>query len=154
MSLVPGLFSAGALYAIYKAVAPFIAMHQHLKQARAVGLPVKVLPVPQGQFSFFAFQVASKLHLARPGSWLYGVLNAGRPEGHEAHENLGTSMHIQSDPIFTSYIVGDTYLTVNPFGVGLVTADPAVASHVYSRREQFPKPPNTGGMPCIMIFLS
>jgi hypothetical protein len=35
---------------------------------------------------------------------------------------------------------------VNPFGITLVVADPAVVSHVSTRREQFPKPPNTGGV--------
>jgi hypothetical protein len=127
-SLVPGLVAVGIFYTIYRAAEPFLAIRRHLKEARAVGLPVKILPVPQGLFSFFAFQLATKLRLVQPGSWLHRVLNAGRPEGHDAHKGLG-----------------DVFLTVNPMGVGLVVADPALVSYVSSRREQFPKPPNTGG---------
>jgi hypothetical protein len=129
MSLIPGLVVAGVLYGLYRAAAPFLAIRKHLSEARAVGLPVKILPVPQGLFSFFAFQLADKLGLVRDGSWLHGVLNAGRPDGHAAHKDLG-----------------DVYLSVNPFGITLVVADPAVVSHVSTRREQFPKPPNTGGV--------
>jgi hypothetical protein len=88
-SLVPGLLAAGVLYAVYRAAAPFIAIRRHLKEARTVGLPVQILPVPQGLFSFFAFQVATKLRLVRPGSWLHRILNAGRPDGHSAHKDLG-----------------------------------------------------------------
>jgi hypothetical protein len=128
MSFIPGLVAVVLFYSIYRAAAPFLAIRRHLKQARAVGLPVKILPVPQGLFSFFAFQIVTKLRLVSPGSWLHRLLNAGRPEGHAAHKDLG-----------------DVFLTVNPMGVGLVVADPAVVSHVSARRDQFPKPPNTGG---------
>jgi hypothetical protein len=88
-SLVPGLIAAGLLYGVYQGAAPFLAIRRHLKEARAVGLPVQIQPVPQGLFSFFAFQVATKLHLVRPGSWLHRILNAGRPDGHSAHKDLG-----------------------------------------------------------------
>lgn len=136
--LVLAGLTATAAYALLRALQPFLALYRHLLAARAIPhLPTKVLPVPQGLFAFFAFQLLRKLRLVRPGSALEKVFNVGRPDGFGMHDQLG-----------------DTFLTVSALGLGLVTADPKVASYVHAHRAEFPKPPNTGGaLPLSPFFL-
>ncbi|KAJ6514896.1 cytochrome P450 [Mycena vitilis] len=133
MPSVATLFlAAGAclvFYALLQAFSPLVAIYKHHRAAQAVGLPVKILPVPPGVFPFFAFQIIKRLGLATPGGAVEKMFNVGRADGFGMHGELG-----------------DTFLTVSTIGIGLVTADPKVASYVSARKEQFPKPPNTGAL--------
>ena len=106
----------------------FASLYGHLRRARAIGLPMKVVPFPPGPFSFFAFQITNGLRRLSPGTKLHQSLNMGRPNGYGLHKEMG-----------------DVFVTVSPAGLTLIVADPKVAAHVNSRRAEFPKPPNTGG---------
>lgn len=121
-------FLAFATYSIVQFLRPFISLYMHLRSARAIGLPMKVIPFPPGLFSFFAFQILRRLNLLEPGTKLHKLLSMGRPEGYDLHREMG-----------------DVFVTVSPAGLTLIIADPKVASHVNSKRTEFPKPPNTGG---------
>ncbi|KAH7100235.1 cytochrome P450 [Auriculariales sp. MPI-PUGE-AT-0066] len=128
-------------YLLAQSLRPFLSLYLHTRRAQRIGLPVKVLPVPQGAFSFFAFQLArrlpdtiripfSSLSLEIPGvRRLHAILNMGRPDGYGLHAELG-----------------DVFVTVNPMGITLVVADPDVAAYINGRRSEFPKPPNTGAI--------
>lgn len=118
------LLAAFVLYAGQQAIRPILALYFNYRKAQRIGLPIKVLPVPQGLFSFFAFQLLHKLPLPK----LHALLNVGRPDGYGVHKELG-----------------DVFVTVNPMGISLVVADPSVINQVNSKRSEFPKPPNTGG---------
>lgn len=118
------------VYSTVQFLRPFVALHGHLRRARAIGLPMKVIPFPPGLFSFFAFQVLRRLGLLRPGTNLHKLLSMGRPDGYDLHKEMG-----------------DVFVTVSPAGLTLIVADPKVATHVNSKRTEFPKPPNTGGEP-------
>ncbi|EJD47655.1 cytochrome P450 [Auricularia subglabra TFB-10046 SS5] len=117
-------------YVLTNAARPFVSLYLHYRTAKRIGLPVKVLPVPQGLFSFFAYQLARRLPKSLPGvSKLHAILNMGRPDGYGLHKELG-----------------DVFVTVNPAGISVLVADPAVASYINGRRAEFPKPPNTGAI--------
>ncbi|KAJ7458769.1 cytochrome P450 [Mycena galericulata] len=118
-----------ALYALVQFLRPFVALYGHLRRARAIGLPIKLIPFPPGLFSFFAFQILRKLRLLRPGTNLHKLLTMGRPDSYALHAEMG-----------------DLLVTVSPAGLTLIVADPAVAAHVNAKRAEFPKPPNTGAI--------
>ncbi|KZW02405.1 cytochrome P450 [Exidia glandulosa HHB12029] len=119
-----------AAYALVTLCRPFVSLWLHYRTAKRIGLPLKVLPVPQGLFSFFAFQLARRLPKSLPGvTRLHAILNMGRPDGYGLHQELG-----------------DVFVTVNPAGISLIVADPNVASYINGRRAEFPKPPNTGAI--------
>ncbi|KAJ7484042.1 cytochrome P450 [Mycena galericulata] len=118
-----------ALYALVQFLRPFVALYGHLRRARAIGLPIKLIPFPPGLFSFFAFQILRKLRLLRPGTKLHKLLTLGRPDSYALHAEMG-----------------DLFVTVSPAGLTLIVADPAVAAHVNAKRAEFPKPPNTGAI--------
>jgi hypothetical protein len=90
---------------------------------------MKVIPFPPGLFSFFAFQILRRLDMLSPGSKLHRLLSTGRPDGYDLHKEMG-----------------DLFVTVSPAGLTLVVADPKVVTYVNSKRAEFPKPPNTGGV--------
>lgn len=117
------------LYFVVQFLRPFVSLYFHLKCARKIGLPMKIIPFPPGLFSFFAFQILRRLGLIRPGTKLHTLLSMGRPDGYDMHKEMG-----------------DVFITVSPAGLTLIIADPKVATHVNSKRSEFPKPPNTGGM--------
>lgn len=123
---------AGAIalcfYFTFQFLRPFVSLYGHLRQARAIGLPMKVIPFPPGLFSFFAFQILRRLGFLRPGTKLHRLLSMGRPDGYDLHKEMG-----------------DVFVTVSPAGLTLIVADPKVATHVNTKRTEFPKPPNTGG---------
>jgi hypothetical protein len=52
----------------------------------------------------------------------------GRPAGYDVHKEMG-----------------DVFVTVNPYGLTLIVADPKVIGYIHSKGEHFSKPPNTGG---------
>lgn len=116
------------LYFLVQFLRPFVSLYFHLQSARKIGLPMKVIPFPPGLFSFFAFQILRRLGLMRPGTKLHTLLSMGRPDGYDLHKEMG-----------------DVFVTVSPAGLTLIVADPKVATHVNSKRSEFPKPPNTGG---------
>ncbi|KZO99635.1 cytochrome P450 [Calocera viscosa TUFC12733] len=126
---LPILLLLIALYTLYTLSRPFLLLLTHYRHASRIGLPIKLLPVPPGLFSFFAYQLLLRARLARPGSPLHKILNVGRPEGYAMHEEMG-----------------DVFLTVSPSGVSCVVADPEVVGQVSNNRERFPKPPNTGAI--------
>jgi hypothetical protein len=116
------------IYSIVQFLRPFVSLYGNVRRARAIGLPMKVIPFPPGLFSFFVFQILRRLGLLNPGTKLHRLLNMGRPDGYGLHKEMG-----------------DVFLTVSPAGLTLIVADPKVATHVNSKRVEFPKPPNTGG---------
>ncbi|KAF7977721.1 hypothetical protein HWV62_40575 [Athelia sp. TMB] len=122
-------FLAFAVYSIVQFLRPFVALYFHLRSARAIGLPMKVIPFPPGLFSFFAFQILRRLNLLEPGTKLHKLLSMGRPDGYDLHKEMG-----------------DVFVTVSPAGLTVIIADPKVATHVNSKRAEFPKPPNTGAI--------
>lgn len=124
-----------SLYFLVQFLRPFVSLYFHLQSARKIGLPMKVIPFPPGLFSFFAFQVLRRLGLMRPGTKLHTLLSMGRPDGYDLHKEMG-----------------DVFVTVSPAGLTLIVADPKVATHVNSKRSEFPKPPNTGGALYFIIF--
>lgn len=119
---------AFATYSTIQFLRPFVSLYYHLRIARNIGLPMKVIPFPPGLFSFFAFQILRRLGLLHPGTKLHKLLSMGRPDGYDLHKEMG-----------------DVFVTVSPAGLTLIIADPKVATHVNSKRNEFPKPPNTGG---------
>jgi hypothetical protein len=124
-------------YAAIQFLRPFISLYAHYQRAKQIGLPIKLLPVPPGLFSFFAFQILRRLRLMQPGTWLHKIFNMGRPDGYTIHKEMG-----------------DVFVTVTPAGLGLIVADPQVVSYVSGRRTEFPKPPNTGGEFYFLSILS
>lgn len=118
-------------FCIYSTIQFFrrlVSLYGHLQRARAIGLPMKVIPFPPGLFSFFVFQILRRLGLLKPGTKLHRLLSMGRPDGYDLHKEMG-----------------DVFVTVSPTGLTLIVADPKVATYVNSKRTEFPKPPNTGG---------
>ena len=126
--VLPGIFVA-TLWFVVQFLRPFVSLYFHFQSARKIGLPMKVIPFPPGLFSFFVFQILRRLGLMRPGTKLHTLLSMGRPDGYDLHKEMG-----------------DVFVTVSPTGLTLIIADPTVATHVNSKRSEFPKPPNTGGM--------
>ena len=116
------------LYTAMKFFRTLVSLYGNLRRARAIGLPMKVVPFPPGPFSFFTFQILRHLRLLEPGTLLHQSLNMGRPDGYGHHKEMG-----------------DAFITVTPAGLTLIVADPIVATHVNNKRAEFPKPPNTGG---------
>lgn len=129
LTFIYGIILTAVVYGLVQVCRPAIAVYQHLQAARRTGLPFKVIPFPPGLFSFFAFQVLKKLGLMEPGTKLHKLLNMGRPDGYELHEEMG-----------------DVFLTVSPMGLTMIVADPKVATTVNGKRAAFPKPPNTGAI--------
>jgi len=123
------------LYAAIYIITPFLTLQRHIRRARAIGLPYKVVPFPPGLFSFFLAQLLQRLGLLKPGSKFHKWLNMGRPAGYDMHQEMG-----------------DVFVTVNPSGLTLIVADPQVIGHVNSKRAQFSKTPNTGGESSAFIF--
>ncbi|KAJ7022565.1 cytochrome P450 [Mycena alexandri] len=126
LSFIYGIILTVCAYGLFQICRPGIALYRHLHTARTTGLPFKVIPFPPGLFSFFAFQVLKKLGLMEPGTKLHKLLNMGRPDGYELHEEMG-----------------DVFLTVSPMGLTMIVADPKVAMTVNGKRSAFSKPPNT-----------
>jgi hypothetical protein len=116
------------LYFAMTFLRPLVSLYDNLRRARAIGLPMKVVPFPPGPFSFFTFQILRHLMLLKPGTMLHQSLNMGRPDGYGHHKAMG-----------------DAFVSVNPAGLTLIVADPKVAAHVNSKRAEFSKPPNVGG---------
>ncbi|KAF7326953.1 Cytochrome P450 [Mycena venus] len=129
ISFIYGIILTSIVYGLVQVCRPGIALYRHLHAARRTGLPFKVIPFPPGLFSFFVFQVLKKLRLLKPGTKLHKLLNMGRPDGYELHEEMG-----------------DVFLTVSPMGLTMIVADPKVATMVNGKRSAYPKPPNTGAI--------
>jgi len=133
MISVDVIFIAGVvalcIYSTIQFLRPFVSLYGHLRRARAIGLPMKVIPFPPGLFSFFVFQVLRQLGLLEPGTKLHRLLSMGRPDGYDLHKEMG-----------------DVFVTVSPAGLTLIVADPKVVTYVNSKRAEFPKPPNTGAI--------
>jgi hypothetical protein len=113
---------------VVKFLHPMVSLYVSLQRAKAIGLPMKVVPFPPGPFSFFAFQIVRRLSTLSPGTTLYRSLNMGRPDGYGLHKEMG-----------------DAFVTVSLAGLTLIVADPEVVTQVNSKKMDFPKPPYTGG---------
>ncbi|KIM80049.1 hypothetical protein PILCRDRAFT_822889, partial [Piloderma croceum F 1598] len=126
VSVVGAGLAALFLYFAMTFLRPLVSLYGNLRRARAIGLPMKVVPFPPGPFSFFTFQILRRFSLLKPGTMLHQSLNMGRPDGYGHHKEMG-----------------DAFVTVSPAGLTLIVANPKVATHVNSKRAEFPKPPNT-----------